>query len=131
MPTRREIRERALSLCYEAETRNLQTEEILAELPIEADPYTVELLRGVEGHRVEIDQLLGKLAEHWTLDRMPVIDLALLRLATYELGWLPDIPTAVVISEAVDLAKEYSTAESGKFVNGVLANVADSLRGTS
>ena len=71
----------------------------------------------------------AKFSEHWSLERMPVIDRALLRLGTYELGWLPEMPTAVVITEAVELAKQYSTKDSGRFVNGLL--VAHRGRGTS
>jgi N utilization substance protein B len=62
---------------------------------------------------------------------MPVLDRALLRLGTYELAWVPDTPTAVVITEAVELAKEYSTKDSGRFVNGLLARIAVDVRGES
>ena len=128
MATRREARERALGLCYELETRGFTVEELLAGLNAPADPYAVTLVEGVDAHREEIDALLSKLSEHWALERMPAVDRALLRIGSFELGWLPDLPTAVVIDEAVDLAREYSTKDSGRFVNALLSRVAAELR---
>jgi N utilization substance protein B len=129
MRTRRDARERALGLAYECEQRGVGAGELLADLPVPPDPYTEALLRGEEAHREEIDALLRKFSEHWALERMPAVDRALLRLGTYELGWEPETPTAVVISEAVELAKQYSTKDSGRFVNGLLSRLAEHLRG--
>jgi N utilization substance protein B len=129
MPTRREARERALSLCYEAEVRGLDADALLAALAAPPDPYAEDVVRGVEVHREEIDAILRKVSEHWALERMPLVDRAVLRIGCYELGWRPDLPTGVVISEAVDLAKQYSTKDSGRFVNGMLARIAEDLRG--
>ena|SRR5688500_145240 len=128
MATRREARERALGLCYELETRGFSVEELLAGLNAPADPYAVTLVEGVDTHREEIDALLRKLSEHWALERMPAVDRALLRIGSFELGWQPELPTAVVIDEAVDLAREYSTKDSGRFVNALLSRVAADLR---
>ena len=128
MATRREARERALGLCYELETRGFTVEELLAGLSAPPDPYALRLVQGVDEHREEIDALLRKLSEHWALERMPAIDRALLRIGSYELGWEPELPTAVVIDEAVDLAREYSTKDSGRFVNALLSHVAAELR---
>lgn len=128
MPTRREARERALGLCYELETRRLDADELLSDLTVAPDPYAALLVRGVDEHREEIDALLRKLSEHWALERMPAIDRALLRIGSFELGWQPDLPTPVVIDEAVELAQQYSTKDSGRFVNAMLARVADELR---
>jgi len=128
MATRREARERALGLCYELETRGFSVEELLASLNAPPDPYAATLVSGVDDHREEIDALLRKLSEHWALERMPAVDRALLRIGSYELGWEPDLPTAVVIDEAVDLAREYSTKDSGRFVNALLSRVAEELR---
>ncbi len=128
MPTRRAARERALELAYESEQRGLSAAELLAELPVEPDEYARRLVSGVETHHDEIDALIRKYSEHWALERMPVIDRALLRLGTYELGWVPETPTAVVITEAVELAKEYSTKDSGRFVNGLLARITEDVR---
>ena len=86
------------------------------------------LLRGVDEHREEIDALLRKLSEHWALERMPAVDRALLRIGSYELGWEPELPLAVVIDEAVELASQYSTKDSGRFVNALLARIATELR---
>jgi N utilization substance protein B len=126
--SRREARERALGLGYELEVRELTVDELVAQQPAPPDDYAVRLVRGVEANRDEIDALLSKFSEHWALDRMPSVDRAVLRLATYELGWEPDMPTAVVISEAVELAKQYSTKDSGRFVNGLLSRIAEELR---
>ncbi len=125
---RREARERALSLLYEAEVKERTGEDILADLPLAAEPYADELVRGVDLHREQLDALIGQFSKGWALDRMPAIDRNLLRLAGFELGWCDDVPTAVVIDEAVELAKEYSTDDSGRFVNGLLARLAIELR---
>ena len=129
MPSRREARERALGLEYECEQRNLRADELLGQLPVPPDIYAEALVRGVDDHREEIDALLRKYSEHWALERMPVVDRALLRIGVFELAYAPEIPTAVVISEAVELAQEYSTKDSGRFVNGLLSRIADELRG--
>jgi N utilization substance protein B len=128
MATRREARERALGLCYELETLGLSADELLAGLAVAPDPYAEKVVRGVDAHRDEIDGLLSKLSEHWALERMPAIDRALLRIGSYEIGWEPELPLAVIIDEAVELAGEYSTKDSGRFVNALLARIAGELR---
>ncbi len=128
MPTRRAARERALELSYESEQRGVPAAAILADLPVEPDAYAVKLFTGIDEHRDEIDALIRKYSEHWALERMPVIDRALIRIGTYELAWVPETPTAVVITEAVELAKAYSTKDSGRFVNALLARIADDVR---
>ena len=72
--------------------------------------------------------MLRKYSEHWALERMPVVDRTLLRLSTFELGWVPEVPAAAVITEAVELAKQYSTKDSGRFVNGLLSRISEQLR---
>ena len=129
--TRREARERALGLCYELEMRHLDAGALIEEMPVPLDPYAETLVRGVEEHRDSLDATLRKFSEHWALERMPAVDRAVLRLAAYELGWEPEIPSAVVISEAVELAKQYSTKDSGRFVNGLLSRIAEELRPAS
>ncbi|MGZ4689335.1 MAG: transcription antitermination factor NusB [Acidimicrobiia bacterium] len=131
MAPRRESRERALGLCYELEVRDISVVELLEDLPVEPDQYALELLRGVEEHGAELDELLREYSEHWAVERMPAVDRAVLRLGCYELAHEPDVPTAVVISEAVDLAKQYSTKDSGRFVNGLLARIAEQVRAPS
>jgi N utilization substance protein B len=128
VPTRRAARERALELAYECEQRGVGASDVLADLPVDPDEYARALVVGIDAHREEIDAMIRKFSEHWALERMPVIDRALLRLGTYELGWEPEMPTAVVITEAVELAKAYSTKDSGRFVNGLLARIADDIR---
>ena len=126
---RREARERALSLLYEAETKDAPPAEVLDALPVPPDHFTAVIVEGVGSRLAEIDAAIGRHAIGWALDRMPAIDRAVLRMATFELLALPDVPTAVVLSEAVELASSYSTDESGRFVNGVLSSVATEIRG--
>ncbi len=128
---RRQARERALSLLYEAESKDVAPRDVLAQLPVEPDPFTVALLCGVTEHLADIDGLITTYARDWTIDRMPALDRALLRMAIYELAHRPDVPTGAVISEAVELAHRFSTDESGRFVNGMLARIAEAVRPAS
>ncbi|HLG01550.1 MAG TPA: transcription antitermination factor NusB [Acidimicrobiia bacterium] len=131
MGTRREAREHALTLCYELDVRGRTANEMLADLPVPPDAYAASIVAGVDADREALDQRIGEAAEHWTLDRMAVIDRVLLRIGAFELAHHPEVPTAVVIDEAVELAKRYSTEESGRFVNGVLSRLAGELRGAA
>jgi N utilization substance protein B len=126
--TRRQARELALSLLYEADAKSATPASVLAEFPIDPDPFAADLVAGVGDHQSEIDDLIRRFAKDWTLERMPVVDRNLLRIGTYELLRRPDVPTAAVISEAVELARRYSTEESGRFVNGMLARIATEVR---
>ena len=126
--SRRAARERALSLLYEAELKGEDTGVVLAGLPVAPDSFVVELVEGVGGHRDEIDGLISRFSIDWPLERMPTVDRNLLRLATFELLQRPETPVGVVIDEAVELAKIYSTEDSGRFVNGVLSAVAGQVR---
>jgi N utilization substance protein B len=126
---RHQARERALSLLYEAEMKQRPGAEVLTSLPAAPDPYAVVLVEGVHAQRDRIDALLSEAAVGWELGRMPAVDRAVLRLATYELLEQKEVPVAVVLDEAVALAAEYSTDESGRFVNGVLATIAAQVRG--
>ena len=124
MEGRRQARERALELLYEAEAKDASPTDIVAALPAVPDTYAAQLVHGVDAHREEIDELLRRFAKGWSLERMPAVDRALLRLATYELLEQPDVPVGVVISEAVELASEFSTDDSGRYVNGILSAIA-------
>ncbi len=90
----------------------------------EPDDYTLTLVKGVEEQRREIDRMIREASEHWALFRMPVVDRCILRLATWELCYNPDLPAQVAINEAVQLAKEYGGEDSRKFINGLLGKIA-------
>ncbi len=126
--TRHEARERAVNLLYEAEMKGIAANELTAELSLPLEPYAETLVADVTANRDAIDNAIESASTDWSLERMPVIDRNILRVATAELMNQTDVPVAVVIDEAVELAKQFSTEESGKFVNGVLSAVASSAR---
>jgi len=126
---RRDARERALGLLYEAETKGVSGAEVLADLPVAADDFAAALVTAVDEHRERIDGLLTEHARGWTLARMPALDRAALRMGTAELITRADVPTAVVLNETVELASRFSTDDSGRFVNGLLAKIATEVRG--
>lgn len=115
-------------MLYEAHTKGIAPREVLAAQVVPPDELTQELVRGVDAHRDRLDAAIAARAEGWTLARMPVVDLSVLRLAAFELAERPDVPVAVVIDEAVELAKRFSTDNSGRFVNGVLSALVGELR---
>jgi transcription antitermination protein NusB len=127
MAARSKARKRAVDVLYEADLRGTDAVATLADRISLADPpvneYTVELVEGVHAHRERIDEILTEYADGWTIERMPGVDRAVLRIGVYELLWREDVPSAVSIDEAVELAKALSTDESPRFVNGVLARV--------
>jgi len=127
-PGRREARERALGLLYEGEARELNAAQLLEELPLTPNAYAISAIQGIDAARDEIDALIGEHAEGWSVPRLPNVDRAILRLAVWELMAQPDVPAAVVIDEAVELAKQYSTERSSSFVNGVLDAVNRTVR---
>lgn len=92
--------------------------------------FCVDLVTGVSAHQDEIDEMLGAISEHWTVHRMPTVDRCILRLATYEILWLDEIPDSVSINEAVEMAKVYGGEDSSKFVNGVLGRLAEQNAGS-
>jgi transcription antitermination protein NusB len=126
---RHQARERVVTLLYEAELKGRRPTEVLDDLAVAPDAYTVDLVRAVETGGAQIDALIGAAAIGWELDRMAVVDRNVLRLAVAELLECPDVPTAVILNEAVELASAYSTDDSGRFVNGVLATLAEQIRG--
>jgi N utilization substance protein B len=128
-PDRRsDARERALYLLYEAQLKDISPVDALARQIVEPDELTALLVRGVVDHRQRLDEAIAERATGWTLARMPVLDLNVLRLGAFELAERPDVPVAVVIDEAVELAKRFSTDNSGRFVNGVLSALVPELR---
>lgn len=127
-PSRRQARERALSLLYEAETKGMTPAAVLSTLPLPPVSFANDLVAGVGEHGEEVDGYLRRFSRGWALERMPALDRALLRMGVYELLHRPDVPTGAVLSEAVELASKYSTEESGRFVNGVLGQIAQEVR---
>lgn len=127
MAARSKARKRALDVLYESDVRGVDALRTLSERVALADPpvndYTIELVEGVQANRGRIDRILSDYAEGWTLERMPDVDRAVLRIGVYELLVRDEIPDAVAIDEAVELAKTLSTDESPRFVNGVLGRV--------
>jgi N utilization substance protein B len=125
---RSDARERALYLLYEAYSKGISPADALALQVLEPDELTTLLVTGVGAHVDELDAAIAARAKGWTLARMPVLDLNVLRLGSFELAHRPDVPVAVAIDEAVELAKRFSTDDSGRFVNGVLSALVDDLR---
>ncbi|CAM2934822.1 transcription antitermination factor NusB [Saccharomonospora xinjiangensis] len=125
-----------MELLYEAALRDTDAVTLLSDRvgSVDADPvsdYTVALVEGVSENRERIDEVLAEHAQGWSLQRMPPVDLAVLRVGLYELLWAEDVPDPVAIDEAVGIAKELSTDDSPRFVNGVLGRIgtiADRLR---
>jgi N utilization substance protein B len=121
-------RERALHLLYEADAKSITPRDVLELQPIAVDDLAQMLVEGVGVNAVEIDNRISDHLVGWTLQRMPLVDKIILRIATYELAERSETPTAVIINEAVELAKRFSTDESPRFVNGVLAALAREIR---
>jgi N utilization substance protein B len=132
MPARRKARKRALDVLYEADLRNLPPSQVLssyeeriaAPRPDHMD-YATSLVEGVAQHLDRIDELISSYAEGWTLDRMPVVDRNLARIAVFELLYVAEIDDPVAITEAVELAKQMSTDDSPRFLNGILGRIAE------
>ncbi|WP_392969676.1 transcription antitermination factor NusB [Streptomyces sp. LN245] len=134
MAARNTARKRAFQILFEGDQRGVDVLTVLADWirhsrsdtrqpPV--SEYTMELVEGYATKVRRIDDLLAQYAVGWTLDRMPVVDRNILRLGTYELIWVDETPDAVVLDEAVQLAKEFSTDESPSFVNGLLGRLKD------
>ena len=125
---RSDARERALYLLYEAHSKGIAPGDTIDLQVVAPDELTQQLVRGVGEHLERLDHEIQVRAKGWTLARMPVLDLNVMRLGAYELIERPHVPTAVVLNEAVELAKRFSTDDSGRFVNGVLASLAADVR---
>ena len=135
MSARSKARKRALDILFQADVRGDEPGVILAAEAQRAasEPareaswlYAREIVDGVIDHHEEIDELIATHSKDWKIERMPAVDRALLRMGVWELLHNDEVPTAVVIDEAVELAKEFSTDDSGSFVHGVLARVSRS-----
>ncbi|MEG3615110.1 MULTISPECIES: transcription antitermination factor NusB [Isoptericola] len=131
MGARTKARKRAADILFESEQRQIDPLVLLADRVIEphaeasVPQYTVELVEGVVAHRERIDELLETYSRDWTLARMPAVDRSLLRVGAYELLYNDDVPDAVAVDEAVDLAGQLSTDDSPSFVNGVLGRLME------
>lgn len=129
MSARSKARKRALDVLFEADQRGSDplgtARERSTQAQVPFQEYTFDLVEGVTTHRAAIDAELSTHAEGWTLERMPAVDRAILRLGTYELLYRDDVPDGVAINEAVVLARELSTDASPGFVNGLLAKLAE------
>ena len=129
MSSRSKARKAALDLLYESDIRKGRAAELLSkrvtEMEYEAREFTKELIDGIELHKRKIDELIATYAQGWDMDRMPVLDRNILRLAIFELLWSQSVPEAVAISEALELAANFSTEDSSKYINGVLGKVLE------
>ena len=131
MAARSKARKRAVDILFEAEQRGLNARDLLAERlakPVTEAPlnqYTADLVEGVVLHWTDINELLSTYSQGWTIERMPSVDRAILRLGAYEVVYTDDIPDGVAISEAVELATSLSTDDSPKFVNGLLGRLSE------
>lgn len=129
MGRRRQAREIALKIIFQIDVGKLNPEEVLQyylggkQGSGEAEKYAEQLSRGVMAELPAIDRLLAEKALNWELDRLESVDRNLLRLATYELLRSPDIPKNVIINEAIEMAKKYSTEDSSRFINGILDKI--------
>jgi N utilization substance protein B len=128
---RTKARKRALDVLFEAEQRRIDPLTLLAQRIAEPGTeaalpqYSVELVEGVEAHRARIDEVIATHSHGWTIDRMPAVDRELLRLGAWEILFNDDVPDAVAVDEAVELARSLSTDESPGFVNGLLGRLVD------
>ncbi len=127
MTSRRGARRQAVDVLYQADVTGTDPRDVLAEWKAtgsDIDAFAEELVTGVAANGAEIDAAIAASAEHWTLERMATLDRVILRVAVRELLLGPEVPAGVAISEAVAIAKELSTEDSGRFVNGVLGTIA-------
>ena len=125
---RPDARERALHLLYEAHAKSESGSSVVESQILPVDDLVLEIVSGVDDVTAFADEIIAENAIGWTLARMPVIDLIVLRIAIFELKSRPDVPTAVILNEAVELAKTFSTDESGRFVNGILSTISKKVR---
>jgi N utilization substance protein B len=130
---RRSGREAALQMLFQMESSGAAPDDVIALYwrNFEADPegreYADAIVRGVGEHGAALDKQIAAASANWRLERMAWVDRNLLRMGAWELAYRHDVPRAVILDEAVELAKEFGTEDSGAFVNGVLDRVADSL----
>ncbi len=130
MSSRRQERRLAIEILFQADVTGNDGRSALAgwvESGRTVPPFTRELVEGVTDHLAELDERIGAHSQGWTVDRMASVDRTVLRVAAYELGFDRGVPVGVAIDEAVRAAKDLSTEDSGRFVNGVLGKIASEL----
>jgi len=131
MGTRRKAREKALQMLFQLDFPNDDAETICTTFwtgnPVgqKVREFAEQLVKGTYANRESIDRMISSTMANWTLDRLASVDKAILRLATYELVYMANIPSTVTINEAVEIAKNYGTEESGRFVNGILDKIRE------
>jgi transcription antitermination protein NusB len=128
--SRREARRTAIEILYQADVTAEDPRAVLeawSDAGREVGPFTTELVAGVREHRPELDDLLDRHSEGWSVERMAVLDRTILRVAVFELLHRPDVPPSAAISEAVEAASELSAEASSRFVNGILGRIAGEL----
>ena len=128
MRTRTKARQRAVESLFEAEQRGVNTSDVFERNP-DVNDYAIELASLVEQNIDRIDEVISTYSQAWPLDRMPAVDRAIVRVGIAELLWRPEVDSGVAVSEAVEIAASLSTPESGKFINGLLGQIA-SIRGS-
>ena len=128
MRTRTKARQRAVESLFEAEQRGVRSGEVFERNP-DVNDYAIELAALVEENLERIDEVISTYSQAWPLDRMPAVDRAIVRVGIAELLWRPEVDSGVAVSEAVEIASTLSTPESGKFINGVLGQIA-AIRGS-
>ena len=127
MSARGKARKRALEVLFESDLRKKVAVELLADRPVDdlsQGEYAKALVVGVDSHREKIDEIINTYSEGWDMDRMPGIDRNILRIAIFEILWNSEVDDNVAISQAVEMANELSTVDSGKYINGVLGRVS-------
>lgn len=129
MSARSKARKAALDLLYEGDIRKTSASALMAQRLTDIEyvirEFTKELIDGIEANRRKIDELITTYSQGWDMDRMPVIDRNILRIGIYEVLWSKDVPEAVAISEALELAQTLSTEDSSKYINGVLSKIVE------
>ena len=126
---RRTAREKSLQALYQMDVSGAEPEEAIANVLGEeaADEYLSKSVKGTFEHRGEIDAMIKAHLEKWSFDRLAKVDRNILRLAVFEMKYGDDVPEKVAINEAIELAKQFSDEQSGKFINGVLSRIKESL----
>lgn len=135
MGTRRAAREAAMRILYSVEFSGLSVEQAAGDywashhVSEKTSGFSMNIVNGVDRNRKELDALIKTASRNWPLERMAAVDRTIVRMAAFELKEMPDTPTAVIVDEAVEIAKVYSAPDSPSFINGVLSKIVEHTRG--